>query len=153
MIRLSTAARHALVTSLGLAPMFGYGHIQIFAGAMPRSPDVAPTSAPIGYVARNGVVPTASNATVAGLLFSAGPVLGSIVDSGDWQLMQVGTGRAGWWRLVTANELNAPPGYALPRIDGTISESFADLPTLDFVPAAAVPVRLFTLSIPFQTGV
>jgi hypothetical protein len=152
MIRLSSAARNLLATQLGLAPMFGYGHIQIFAGPMPATPDVEAGAAPIAYVSRGGLVPTAANATLAGLLFSSGPTVGSIIDTGDWTMTITGTGRAGWWRLVTAYELTAPSGYPLPRIDGTITEAFDGLNTLDFVPTGAAPVRLFALSIPFQTG-
>lgn len=157
MIRLNSVARHQLATEMGLAPMFGYGHLQIYTGASPISPDAPPSGTLLGYVSRGVNVPTAANYTATGITFAAGPTPGTIIDTGDWYLKTVATGRAGWWRLVSVYELLAP-GMAAPVIDGAMDDSFGGflqdngLPERFLTPGPIELIRAFVLSVPSHTG-
>lgn len=154
MIRLSSGARQLLATELGLAPMFGYGHIKIYSGPAPMTPDAAATGTLLGIVSKGGIMPTNANYTSSGLTFAAGPTSGSIVDTGDWQLTVVNPGYAGWWRLSSVYELVTPDAdpMTIARIDGVMTDSFVGLTSLNLMPGPAELIRAFVLSVPSHSG-
>lgn len=151
MIRLSTGFVNQLMTFQGVAQMLSYGSIDIYTGAMPQSPDDAPTGTRVGYISTGGAYCDAANFMDNGLVFDLGPTPGTLVDDGRWVLSRIAFGTAGWWRFRTHMSDDNQASEVEPRIDGTMSECFL-VSSKDFEPGPNEPVQFFKLSLPLQSG-
>lgn len=124
-VRLSTGLRNNLCGSTGFAATFANGIIEIRTGSQPVTADAAATGTLLGTVtlASGAFTPGVST---NGLTFGT-PSAGAVSKSGTWSFSGVYPGTAGWFRLK-ANALdNDLLSTTLPRLDGSIGTSGADM--------------------------
>lgn len=124
-LRLSTALRTNLAGATGFAATFANGIIEIRSGTQPATADAAATGTLLGTVTLASGEFTPGTAT-NGLTFAAASG-GAVSKSGVWSMNGVAAGTAGWFRLK-ANALDDDSlSTALPRLDGSIAVSGADM--------------------------
>lgn len=149
-VRLSTKVRDNLAGTTGFAATFANGVIDIYSGTQPASADAAITGTLLGRVTLNSGAFTAGTAT-NGLTFAAASG-GSVSKSGVWGFNGVDNGTAGWFRLkgnaLDSNALST----VLPRVDGSIATSGADMNLSNIVIAIGAPntIDSFSFQIPAQ---
>lgn len=149
-VRLSTALRTALAGSTGFAATFANGIIEIYTGTQPATADAAVAGTLLGTVTLASGAFTPGVAT-NGLTF-ASAANGAVSKSGVWSFNGVAAGTAGWFRLkgnaVDAGALST----TLPRLDGSVATSGADLNLSNIVIAIGAPstIDTFTFTIPAQ---
>ena len=125
MIRLSTALRNNLAGSTGFATTFANGVIEIYTGTQPVTADAAVTGTLLGTVTLASGAFTPGTST-NGLTFAAASG-GAVSKSGVWSFNGVAAGTAGWFRLK-GNAVDAGGvSTILPRLDGSIAVSGADM--------------------------
>ena len=149
-VRLSTALRTNLAGALGFAATFANGIIEVRSGSQPASADAAATGTLLGTVTLNSGAFTPGTAT-NGLTFAAA-ANGAVSKSGVWSFNGVAAGTAGWFRLK-ANALdNDALSTTLPRLDGSIATSGADMNLSNIAIAIAAPTTVdsFTWTQPAQ---
>ena len=139
-VRLSTQLRTNLAGSAGFAATFANGIIEIRTGSQPATADAAATGTLLGTVTLNSGAFTPGTAT-NGLTFAAAAT-GAVSKSGVWSFNGVAAGTAGWFRLK-ANALdNDTLSTTLPRLDGSIATSGADMNLSNITIAIAVPTTV-----------
>lgn len=137
MVRLSTGLRNNLAGTTGFATTFANGIIEVRTGTQPSSADAAVTGTLLGVVTLNSGAFTAGQPN-NGLTFAA-PANGAVSKSGVWSFMGLANGTAGWFRLK-ANALdNDALSTTLPRLDGSIAVSGADLNLSNIAIAIGAP--------------
>ncbi|MDB5886680.1 MAG: hypothetical protein JWR74_2851 [Polaromonas sp.] len=146
--RLSTGLRNALAGSTGFAATFANGVIEVYSGAQPATADAAATGTLLGTVTLNSgaFVPGAPG---NGLTFAAA-ANGAVAKSGVWSFNGVAAGTAGWFRLK-GNAVDAGGiSTVLPRLDGAVATSGADLNLSQIVIAVSAPSTIdsFSFTIP-----
>lgn len=149
-IRLSTQLRTNLAGSTGFAATFADGVIDIFTGSQPVSADAATTGTLLGTVTLASGAFTPGSPT-NGLTFGAAAG-GVVAKSGVWSFNGAGTGTAGWFRL-RGNAADAGTlSTTLPRLDGSIATSGADmnLSNISIAPGTPTTIDSFTFTIPAQ---
>jgi len=124
-LRLSTALRNNLAGTTGFAATFANGIIEIRTGAQPVNADAAATGTLLGTVTLNSAAFTPGTAT-NGLTFSAAAD-GAVSKSGVWSFNGIADGTAGWFRLKGNALDNDASSTTLPRVDGSIAVSGADM--------------------------
>jgi len=124
-IRLSTKLRTNLAGDTGFGATFANGVIDIYSGTQPATADAAATGTLLGTVTLNSGTFTPGTAT-NGLTFAVA-TNGAVSKTGVWSFNGVAAGTAGWFRLRG----NAPDSgllsTVLPRLDGSIAVSGADM--------------------------
>lgn len=136
-VRLSTALRTNLAGTTGFAATFANGIIEIRTGSQPATADAAVTGTLLGTVTLASGAFTPGTAT-NGLTFAAAAV-GAVSKSGVWSFNGVAAGTAGWFRLK-ANALdNDALSTILPRLDGSIATSGADMNLSNITIAISAP--------------
>jgi hypothetical protein len=149
-VRLSTALRTALAGTTGFASTFANGVIEIRTGTQPATADAAVTGTLLGTVTLASGAFTPGVAT-NGLTFATA-ASGAVSKSGVWSFNGVADGTAGWFRLkgnaVDAGALST----TLPRLDGSVAVSGADLnlSNIAIVTSAPNTIDTFTFTIPAQ---
>ena len=149
-VRLSTKTRVNMVGSVGLAATFANGILDIYSGSQPTTADAVPTGTLLARVTLNSGAFTAGVST-NGLTFTTGTD-GTISKSGVWSFNGLVVGTAGWFRLK-ANALdNDSLSTTLPRIDGSVATSGADLNLGNISIGVGVPgtIDQFTYTQPAQ---
>ena len=149
-IRLSTGLRTNLAGTTGFGATFANGVIEVYSGAQPATADAAVTGTLLGTVTLNSAAFTPGTAT-NGLTFAAAAA-GAVAKSGVWSFAGVAAGTAGWFRLK-ANAVDAGAISAvLPRLDGSIAVSGADLNLSNVTIAVGAPTTVdsFTWTQPAQ---
>lgn len=147
-IRLSTKLRDNLAGTTGFSSTFANGVIEIYSGSQPATADAAVTGTLLGTVTLGSGAFTPGTST-NGLTFAAASG-GSVSKSGVWSFNGVAAGIAGWFRLkgnaVDAGALST----VLPRLDGSIAVSGADLNLSNITIAIGAPntIDSFTFTIP-----
>ena len=149
-VRLSTALRTALAGTTGFAATFANGVIDIYSGTQPATADAAITGTLLGRVTLNSGAFTAGTAT-NGLTFAAASG-GSVSKSGVWSFNGVAAGTAGWFRLKGNALDNDALSTTLPRLDGSIATSGADMNLSNISVAVSSPntIDSFNFSVPPQ---
>ncbi|MDD5375276.1 hypothetical protein [Acidithiobacillus sp.] len=139
-LRLSTALRNNLAGTTGFAATFANGIIEIRTGTQPTTADAAVTGTLLGTVTLNSGAFTPGTAT-NGLTFAAASG-GAVSKSGVWSMNGVAAGTAGWFRLK-ANALDDDSlSTTLPRLDGSIAVSGADLNLSNISIAIGAPTTI-----------
>ena len=150
-IKLSTGMRNAMLSSAGFGEIFANGIIEIYSGTQPATADAAATGTLLGTVTLAGGAFTPGTAT-NGLTWAA-PASGTITKSTDlWQFTGLAAATAGWFRLKgNALDSNAI-STSLPRLDGNIGSSGADmnLSNLSIAVGATTTIDTFSFAIPAQ---
>lgn len=150
MIRLSTKLRDNLAGTTGFASTFANGVIEIYSGAQPATADAAVTGTLLGTVTLNSGAFTPGVST-NGLTFAAASG-GAVSKSGVWSFNGIAAGTAGWFRLKGNATDAGGVSTTLPRLDGSIAVSGADLNLSNIVIAVSAPntIDTFTFTFPAQ---
>lgn len=139
-VRLSTALRTNLAGTTGFAATFADGIIEIRTGSQPGTADSAATGTLLGTVTLNSGA-FAPGSPTNGLTFAAAAA-GAVSKSGVWSFNGLAAGTAGWFRLK-ANALdNDSLSTTLPRLDGSIATSGADMNLSNIAIAVAAPTTI-----------
>jgi hypothetical protein len=149
-VRLSTQLRTNLAGGTGFAATFANGVIDIYSGTQPATADDAVTGTLLGVVTLNSGAFTDGVAT-NGLTFAAASS-GSVSKSGVWSFNGIAAGTAGWFRFRGNAADTGLATTTLPRLDGSIAVSGADLNLSNISIAVGAPTTLdsFTFTIPAQ---
>lgn len=149
-VRLSTGTRTAIAGTTGLGTLFANGVIEIRTGTQPVTADSAVAGVLLGTVTLNSGTFTPGTAT-NGLTFAAANA-GSVSKSGVWSFNGIEAGTAGWFRLKGNAVDTGLLSTTLPRIDGSVATSGADLNLSNIVIAIGAPntIDQFTLTLPAQ---
>jgi len=124
-LRLSTGLRTTLVGSTGFASTFANGVIEIYTGTQPATADAAVTGTLLGTVTLNSGAFTPGSPT-NGLTFGAASG-GAVAKSGVWSFDGIAIGTAGWFRLKGNATDAGGISTTLPRLDGSVAVSGADM--------------------------
>lgn len=139
-VRLSTQLRTNLAGSTGFAATFANGVIDIYSGTQPVTADAAVTGTLLGTVTLNSGAFTPGSST-NGLTFAAASG-GAVSKSGVWSFNGVAAGTAGWFRL-RGNAADAGAiSTVLPRLDGSIAVSGADMNLSNISIAIGAPTTI-----------
>lgn len=147
-IRLSTQLRNNLAGTTGFASTFANGVVEIYSGSQPASADAAVTGTLLGVITLGSGAFTPGSPT-NGLTFAAASG-GAVSKSGVWSCSGLAAGVAGWFRLK-GNAVDAGGvSTVLPRLDGSVAVSGADmnLSNITFFVNAPVTVDTFTWTQP-----
>ena len=149
-VRLSTQLRTNLAGTTGFATTFANGVIDVYSGTQPATADAAVTGTLLGRVTLNSGAFTAGTAT-NGLTFAAASA-GSVSKSGVWSFNGLAAGTAGWFRLKGNALDNDALSTTLPRVDGSIATSGADMNLSQLSIAVGAPntIDSFSWTIPAQ---
>ena len=137
MVRLSTGLRNNLAGTTGFAATFADGVIDIYTGTQPVSADAAISGTLLGRVTLNSGA-FAAGSPANGLTFAAA-ANGAVSKSGVWSFVGVNNGTAGWFRLKGNALDNDGASTTLPRVDGSIATSGADLNLSNIAIAIGAP--------------
>lgn len=148
--RLSTQLRTNLAGSTGFGATFANGIIEIRTGTQPATADAAATGTLLGTITLNSGAFTPGTAT-NGLTF-ASAAAGAVSKSGVWSFNGIAAGTAGWFRLKGNALDNDALSTTLPRLDGSIATSGADLNLSNIAISLGAPstVDSFTWNQPAQ---
>ena len=141
-IRLSTGTRNALCSTAGFSSIFANGIIEVRTGAQPASADAAATGTLLGTITLNSGAFVAGSPT-NGLTFAAAEN-GAVSKSGVWSFSGIAAGTAGWFRLKGNALDNDAPSTTLPRLDGSIATSGADMALSNISIAIGAPTTIDT---------
>ena len=144
MIRLSTKLRDNLAGTTGFAATFANGIIEIYSGAQPATADSAVTGTLLGTVTLNSGAFTPGVST-NGLTFAAASG-GAVSKSGVWSFDGVAVGTAGWFRLKGNAADAGGISTVLPRLDGSIAVSGADMNLSNISIAIGAPNTIDTFT-------
>ena len=136
-VRLSTRTRTNLAGTTGFGATFANGVIDIYSGTQPASADAAITGTLLGRVTLNSGAFVAGSPT-NGLTFATAAD-GAISKSGVWSFNGLAAGTAGWFRLKGNALDNDGASTTLPRLDGSIAASGADMNLSNIVIAIGAP--------------
>lgn len=150
MIRLSTRLRDNLAGALGFAATFANGVIEIYTGSQPATADSAVSGTLLGTVTLNSGAFTPGSPT-NGLTFAAASG-GSVSKSGVWSFNGIATGTAGWFRFKGNAADAGAASTTLPRMDGSIAVSGADMNLSNIAITIGAPSTIdsFTYAQPAQ---
>lgn len=151
-IKLSTGLRTALAGTTGFGATFDKGVIHIYSGPQPSSAD-APVSGTLLGIVTSSAAPFTFGDPANGLEFDPA-VAGTVSKSStqEWKFKGIANGTAGWFRLM-GNALDSlGSSTVLPRLDGSIGTSGADLNLSNIAVAIGAPatIDIFNFTIPAQ---
>lgn len=147
-LRLSTGLRTNIVGNTGVGATFANGIVEIRTGSQPATADAAATGTLLGTVTLNNL-PFVAGSPTNGLTFAAAAA-GVLAKSGVWAFNGIAAGTAGWFRLK-ANALdNDALSTTLPRLDGSVATSGADMSLSNISIAIGAPTTIdtFTITVP-----
>lgn len=143
-LRLSTKLRDNLAGTTGFAATFANGVAEVYSGTQPATADAAVTGTLLGTVTLGSGAFTPGSPT-NGLTFAAASG-GAVSKSGVWSFNGVAVGTAGWFRLK-ANAVDAGGiSTVLPRLDGSVAVSGADMNLSNISIAIGAPTTIDTFT-------
>lgn len=147
-VRLSTGLRTNLAGTTGFGNTFTNGVIHIYTGSQPITADSAVSGTLLGIVTTDGL-PFAFGTATNGLTFDAA-VAGVVSKSASaWRFTGLAAGTAGWFRLMANPIDNLGASTTLPRLDGSIATSGADLNLSNISVAVGAPNTIDVFSYEF----
>lgn len=144
MLRLSTQLRNNLAGTTGFSSTFANGVIEIRSGTQPASADDAATGTLLGTVTLNSGAFTPGVAT-NGLTFAAASG-GAVSKSGVWSFAGLAVGTAGWFRFKGNATDAGALSTVLPRLDGSVAVSGADMNLSNISITVSGPVTIDTFT-------
>jgi hypothetical protein len=141
-LRLSTKLRDNLAGTTGFSSTFANGVIEIYSGTQPATADAAVTGTLLGLVTLGSGAFTPGVST-NGLTFAAA-ASGAVAKSGIWSFNGVAAGTAGWFRFKGNATDAGAISTVLPRLDGSIAVSGADMNLSNITIAIGGPVTIDT---------
>lgn len=150
-IRLSTGLRNGMLDSTGMKEAFTNGVLYLYSGAQPASADNAVTGTLLVIISKDAGA-FAFGAPTNGLNLAA-PSLGAVTkDGNNWLGNGLTDGTIGWFRLMgnAADALGS--SVVLPRLDGSVANSGADLNLGNIIVTASAPfgVNTWSFTLPAQ---
>jgi hypothetical protein len=147
-VRLSTGLRNRMAGTTGFASAFANGVIEVRTGSQPSSADAPASGTLLGTVTLNSL-PFTPGSPTNGLTFATAAD-GAVGKSGVWSFNGVAAGTAGWFRLKGNAVDDGTTSTTLPRLDGSIATSGADLNLSNTSIAVGAPntIDSFTFNIP-----
>ena len=139
-VRLSTQLRNNLAGSTGFSGSFANGVIEIYSGSQPATADAAVTGTLLGTVTLASGAFTPGSST-NGLTFAAASG-GAVAKSGTWSFNGVAAGTAGWFRFKGNATDAGAISAVLPRMDGSVGVSGADLNIGNVTIAVGAPTTI-----------
>lgn len=138
-VKHSTGLRNSLAGPKGFGATFDKGVIYIYSGPQPLSADNAVSGTLLGIVTKDGAA-FAFGSPDNGLSFDA-PAGGVVAKAAadNWKFTGLAAGTAGWFRLMGNASDNLGNSTALPRLDGSIGTSGADLNLSNIAVAVGAP--------------
>ena len=143
MVRLSTGLALSLLGLYGLRAMMNYGHIKVYTGEQPLSPDMPPEGEQVAYITTDGLA-FAVGSSSGGALEVVQDSAGVIQSGGTWQLTGIDTGTAGWWRWYWNAYDGEDHSFFYPRMDGLVGESLV-LANVNITAASYVEINAFNV--------
>lgn len=151
-IKLSTGLRNKLAGPSGFGETFAGGVMYIYSGSQPITADAAATGTLLGIVTKDAAA-FAFGTLTNGLAFDA-PVAGSVSKAAAdvWKMFGLALGTAGYFRLMGNAADNLALSTTLPRLDGSIGVSGADLNMSNIAIDVGVPstIDIFQFTVPAQ---
>lgn len=150
-IKLSTGLRTGMCGTVGFAEAFANGVIHIYSGPQPNTADAAASGTLLGVVTTDAG-PFAFGTATNGLAFDVAADAKVAKAAAVWKFFGIANGTAGWFRLMGNPADNLGVSTTLPRFDGSIGTSGADLALSNISVAVGVPatVDVFEFSIDGQ---
>lgn len=127
MLRFSTGLRDGILNATGIKEALADGVIRIYSGSQPASADTAISGVLLLEITESGGT-FVSGSAANGLEFdapSAGVLAKAVAET--WQANGLAVGVAGWFRFVANGTDAGGSSSTLPRIDGSVGRSAADL--------------------------
>lgn len=151
-LKLSTGLRTKMAGPSGFGETFEGGVLHIYSGPQPVSPDAPVSGTLLGIVTKDGA-PFAFGSPINGLSFGAA-VAGVVAKqpADIWKMFGLALGTAGWFRLMGNAADNLGASATLPRLDGSVGVSGADLNMSNIAIDVGVPSTcdIFQFTIPAQ---
>lgn len=149
-LRISTGLATLLAGTTGFSSAMANGVIDIYSGTQPATADSAATGTLLGTVTLNSGAFT-PGVTTNGLTFAAANA-GTVSKSGVWSFVGIAAGTAGWFRFRGNAADGGGISTALPRLDGSVATSGANLNLSNISIAVGAPttVDTFTWTQPLQ---
>lgn len=141
-VRLSTQLRNNLAGTTGLATTFANGVIEIYSGGQPATADAAVTGTLLGTATLASGAFTPGSPT-NGLTWGAA-ASGAVAKSGTWSFNGTAAGTAGWFRFKGNAADAGGVSAVLPRMDGSVGVSGADLNIANITIAVGAPTTIDT---------
>lgn len=145
-VNCSTGFRARILGPSSFESIFLNGCIEVRTGAQPvAGANAPPTGTLVGRITNNGGAWSPGAAT-NGLRFARSGVYGGNDPGQNWRLAGLGTGTAGWFRLLANPVDDGSLSTVLPRIDGAIGPLVGAgdyqmrLPTLSITPSTAITI-------------
>lgn len=153
-VNVSTGYASRILSGVGdtFASIFQDGCIEVRTGPQPADANAAITGSLIARITRDGVAWTAG-APDGGLRFTAADRFVSKNPAHVWKLMGLGTGTAGWFRLIANPYDDGAASLILPRIDGAVGlvgggDVQLILPSLSITPSTEITIESWVYGIP-----
>ena len=143
-VRLSTGLRTNLAGTTGFGATFANSVIEIYSGSQPVSADAAVSGTLLAIATLNSGA-FAPGVATNGLTFAAA-ANGVVAKSGVWSFNGIAVGTAGWFRLKGNATDAGAISTTLPRLDGSIATSGADLNLSNISIAVGAPNTIDTFS-------
>lgn len=149
-VKLSTGLRTAMAGTTGFGASFANGVIHIYSGPQPITAD-GPVAGTLLGVVSAAAGPFAFGSPANGLEFE--PAANGAVmkkEAQEWKFKGLANGTAGWFRLMGNASDNLAASTTLPRFDGSIGTSGADLNLSNIAVTTGTPatIDVFTFTIP-----
>ena len=149
-LQLSTGIRNGMLNATGFTTALNDGVIYVYSGPQPATADTAIQGTLLLTVTQNNGAWSAGSPT-NGLGFDA-PAAGVISKAAaeTWRGLGVANGTAGWFRFVGNATDAGGSSTTLPRLDGTVAISGADmnLSSLTIVIGVPTTVDVFQFTLP-----
>lgn len=151
-VKLSTGARNKLAGPSGFSEMFASGVLYFYSGPQPLTADNAVSGTLLGIVTKDAAA-FAFGSPTNGLAFDT-PVNGTVQKAAAdlWQTIGLAAGTAGWFRLMGNAIDNLGASTTLPRLDGSVGVTGADLNLSNIAFEVGTPntIDVFAFTIPAQ---
>ena len=126
--------------------------MEIRTGPQPAGANAAVTGSLIARISRDGV-PWVAGSPDGGLRFTAADRYMSKDPTHVWRLIGLGTGTAGWFRLIANAYDDGGDSLILPRIDGVVGlvgggDVQLFLPSLGITPSTDITIESWVYGIP-----
>jgi hypothetical protein len=151
-VRLSTGARTQLAGDLGFSKLFEKGVIHIYSGPQPLSADSPVTGTLLGVVTKDAL-PFVFGEPGNGLVFAtASGGVASKAPADAWKFNGIAAGTAGYFRMMGNAVDSLGASTTLPRMDGTVGVSGADMNLTNTGVTIGAPntIDVFQFTIPAQ---
>jgi len=150
-IELSTGLRNGMLNATGMKEAFANGVLYLYSGPQPANADAAVTGTLLGIVSKNAGAFSFGVGTNG--LNLAAPAAGVVAkDADNWQTIGIANGTIGWFRLMGNPVDSLGVSTALPRMDGSVAISGADMNFANIAMVIGAPLTIDTFAYTFPAA-